>query len=160
MSATARALALLAVVSGMLGGCASPQGGSAPELTGVSGVAAFLDGYLRAIEGRDEVSIRNSYDASGRFAWLEDGKLRYRSVDEVLAGLRSIPAGTPIRTTLTNLVVVPLGGNGAHARASFATTIGTGPTAFSFGGAITFALERQHGTWRIVVGHTSSPARR
>lgn len=43
---------------------------------------------------------------------------------------------------------------------TYATTIGTAPSGFSFGGAITFVLERQDGGWKIVAGHTSSPARR
>jgi hypothetical protein len=126
----------------------------------LTAVPVFLSRYLKAIEARDESTIRDSYSASERFAWIEDGKVRYRNADEVLAGLKSIPATTPIRTTLTDLVVVPLGSNAAHARATFATTMGTPPSTFSFGGAITFALEFQGGSWRIVAGHTSSPSRR
>lgn len=142
-------------------GCAAPrQRFGSPAVVDVSSVSSFLSGYLRAVEARDERAIRDSYVDSDRFAWVEDGRVRYRSADEVLAGLKAIPAATPIRTTLTDLVVVPLGGGAAHARATFATTIGIAPSAFTFGGAITFALEQQGGRWRIVAGHTSSPGRR
>jgi hypothetical protein len=145
----------------ILAGCAAPQQ-RAPEPAAVdtSTVSAFLTEYIKAVEARDENAIRDAYATSDRFAWLEDGKVRYRSADEVLAGLRSIPAATPIRTTLTDLVVVPVGVNAAHARATFTTTIGAPPSAFTIGGAITFVLESHTGTWKIVAGHTSSPSRR
>jgi ketosteroid isomerase-like protein len=142
------------------GGCTSLQPRSPQTAADVSAVEAFLTSYLRAIETRDEGAIRASYIAGDRFAWLEDGKVRYRSADEVLAGLRAIPASSPIRTAFTDLSVVPLGTNAAHARATFSTTIGTPPSAFTFGGAITFALEQEGGSWKIVAGHTSSPSRR
>ena len=152
---------VLAVFVVALTGCAvSQHTSSGPGAVDVSAVPAFLAQYLKAVEARDEITIRDSYASSDRFAWLEDGKVRYRSADEVLAGLKSIPAATPIRTTLTDLVVVPVGSNAAHARASFSTTMGTPPSAFTFGGAITFVLEYHAGAWKIVAGHTSSPSRR
>lgn len=153
-------IALLSLLAAVLVGCASPPRPATVEANDVSTVPAFLTGYLKAIETRDEAAIRSAYVSGDRLAWLEDGKLRYRSADEVLAGLKSIPVASPIRTTLTDLVVVPLGSGAAHARASFATTIGAPPGAFTFGGAVTFALERQGGAWKIVAGHTSSPGRR
>lgn len=151
---------VLAVLVAAVAGCAAPSHPAALESAGVSAVPAFLSAYLKAIEARDEAAIRNAYVAGDRLAWIEDGKVRYRSADEVIASLRLIPASTPIRTTFSDLVVVPVGSDGAHARATFATTLGTPPSAFSFGGAITFTLERQGGAWRIVAGHTSSPSRR
>jgi hypothetical protein len=123
-------------------------------------VAAFLEQYLAAISSRDAEKLRNAYVADDRFAWIEDGKVRYRQVDEVLASLAAFPAGSPIRTELTDLTVVPAGGSAAHAWASFKTTVGEGSRAFSFGGAISFALERTGNSWKIVGGHTSSPSRR
>lgn len=156
-----RTIPTLAVLAVTLAGCAAPRLQTpGPVAADVSTVPAFLTRYLKAVEARDEITIRDSYVTGDRFAWLEDGKVRYRNADEVLAGLKSIPATTPIRTTLTDLVVVPIGANAAHARATFATTIGTPPSAFTFGGAITFALESHAGAWKIVAGHTSSPSRR
>ena len=35
-------------------------------------------------------------------AWIEDGKVSYRSADAVIAGLAAFPAGTAIRTELTD----------------------------------------------------------
>lgn len=123
-------------------------------------VTSFLDRYLAAISARDKAAIKAAYTADDRLAWLEDGKVRYRRADDVLAGLDSLPASTQIVTKLSDLSVVQVGAQGAHAWASFQTTIGDGPRAFTFGGAISFVLEREKGSWRIVGGHTSSPTRR
>lgn len=123
-------------------------------------VAAFLDGYLAAIGARDAAKIRNAYIDDDRFVWIEDGKVRYRRVEDVLSSLASLPADSPIRTELTELSVVPIGQEAAHAWASFKTTVGEGPQGFSFGGAISFVLERDGSSWRVVSGHTSSPSRR
>jgi len=123
-------------------------------------VATFLEGYLAAIGARDAAKIREAYVADDRFVWIEDGKVRYRRVEEVLSSLASFPADSPIRTELADLTVVPVGPSAAHAWASFKTTVGEGSKAFTFGGAISFVLERDGDRWRVVSGHTSSPSRR
>ena len=120
-------------------------------------VSALVEGYLQAIAARDTAEIRRSYVNDDRFVWIEDGQVRYRNVDQVIAGFASIPAASPIRTELTDLTIVWLGSSGAHAWATFKTSIGTGPRAFSFGGAISILAEHVDGTWKIVGGHTSSP---
>lgn len=123
-------------------------------------VTAFLNGYLGAIGARDAAKIREAYIADDRFVWIEDGKVRYRRVEDVLSSLASFPADNPIRTELADLSVVPVGPGAAHAWASFKTTVGEGSKAFTFGGAISFVLERDGSRWRVVSGHTSSPSRR
>ena len=157
MTKTAVSLALLAAT---LLGCATPNQDRTGSADTAAEVAAFLSRYLKAIDSRDETTLRDSYVAGDRFAWIEDGKLRYRSADEVVAGLKTLPASTPIRTELKDLVVVPVGTNGAHARAGFTTVIGSPPSGFMFGGVISLVLERQGNAWRLVAGHTSSPSRR
>jgi ketosteroid isomerase-like protein len=123
-------------------------------------VSAFLTGYLEAIEARDAARIREAYVADERFAWIEDGKVRYRRVEDVLSSLATFPVDSPIRTELTELSVVSVGPVAAHAWALFKTTVGEGAKAFAFGGAISFVLERDGKRWRIVSGHSSSPSRR
>ena len=63
-------------------------------------VAAFLNAYLAAVGSRDTTKIGNSYVSDERFVWIENGKVRYRKVDEVLASLATFPAGSAIRTEL------------------------------------------------------------
>lgn len=48
-------------------------------------VGKFLDSYRLAIEARDSPRLRTMYVDDGRFEWIEDGEIRYRSPDEVLA---------------------------------------------------------------------------
>jgi len=139
--------------------CTSPDPSSSSGVDPANEVASFLNEYLAAIDARDS-DIGRAYVDDGRFVWIEDGEVRYRSADEILASLGSFPASSAIRTELSDLVVVPLGGAGAHAWATFSTTVGTGPGRFSFGGAISFVLERENGSWKLVGGHTSSPTGR
>lgn len=142
-------------------GCAPLRQTAAPApVVSKDEVSAFLTNYLAAIGSRNATSIRAALVTGDRLAWIEDGKVSYRSADAVIAGLAAFPAGTAIRTELTDLDVVPVGQSGAHAWATFRTTVGEGAAAFSFGGAISFMLERDSDSWRIVGGHTSSPRRR
>ena len=125
-----------------------------------SEVRSVLDRYLRAVESRDSAAIRRLYVADGRFVWIEDGMARYRSADEVLESLAAFPEGMAMSTTLANTVVVPVGADGAHAHTEFTTEMGEGASGFSFGGAMSFFLERGPEGWRIVGGHVSSPRER
>lgn len=138
------------------GACSSPDPNSAAAFAPESEVAAFLTDYLSAIDARDPVALRRAYVEDGRFVWMEDGAVRYRSAADILASLSSFPSDSSIRTELQDLVVVPVGGAGAHAWARFSTTVGSGPGEFSFGGAISFVLEHGDGSWKLVGGHTST----
>lgn len=144
----------------LLVACAPLQQASPTSPRPSEEVAAFLTDYLTAIAARDATKIRAAYVSDDRFVWIEDGKVRYRKVDEVLSSLAMFPAGSAIRTELKDLTVVPVSQSAAHAWATFRTTVGDGLSGFAFGGAISFTLERQSGSWRIVGGHTSSPSRR
>jgi ketosteroid isomerase-like protein len=120
-------------------------------------VVSFLASYRTAIETRDSVSLRTMYVDDGRFAWIEDGDVRYRSADEVLAGLANLPSETVIRTEYGQQQVAEVGDAGALVSAVFRTEIGEGPSAFEFEGMLTVVLERGPTGWKIVGGVTSSP---
>ena len=120
-------------------------------------VETFLQQYMDAAASGDADAIRDTLVDDGRFAWVEDGAVRYRSAEEVLKGLASLPPNAEITTELKDLEVVAAGTSGAHAWGTFTTTLGSGEQAFSFGGAISFVLERTEDGWKLVGGHTSSP---
>lgn len=142
------------------GACSSPDPSSAAGFDPESEVAAFLNEYLAAIDARDTDTLGRAYVEDGRFVWIEDGAVRYRSAADILTSLSSFPTDSSIRTELLDLVVVPVGGAGAHAWARFSTTVGSGSGGFSFGGAISFVLEQKDGSWKLVGGHTSAPTGR
>lgn len=135
---------------------AGERGASTPEGLQAD-VRNFLDDYMEAIGARDSVRVRAALVDDGRFAWIEDGEVRYRSADELLAGLAQLLPGSAIETELMDVTVVPFGDDGAHAWATHRTTFGEGADAFSFGGAISFVLERSGDSWVVLGGHTSSP---
>ena len=156
----ARPTALWVALSALLVGCGGGAATTDEPLDdqAVSAeVEAVLETYLAAVSERDTATIRSLYLDDGRFVWMESGAVQYRSADQVLEGLSAFPEGTPIETSVQDLKIVPVGGSGAHAWAAFSTTIGTGDQSFTFGGMMSFVLERSDGVWRIVGGHTSSP---
>ncbi len=119
-------------------------------------VASFLDSYLLALETRDVALIQTLYVDDGRFEWIEDGEIRYRSSDDILAGLAALPSDAAIRTEYDGRRITPVGKAGARISTRFRTVIGEGPTAFEFGGMMTMVLEKGPTGWRVVGGHTSS----
>ncbi len=153
-------VALCSIALGCGGTVETSRPPSAADLS--AEIEVFLEAYMDAIGARDTAALRGQFVHSTRYLWAEDGAIRYRSVDEMLAGLGAFPVDTPIETDLSQLHVAAVGADGAHAAASFETRIGEGRGGFTFSGLITFVLERRDETWRIVGGHVSSaaPARR
>ena len=141
---------------GVLGCGGIEKAGRSPSDDFEDAVAGFLDSFLLAIETRDAAVLKAMYVADGRFAWIEDGEIRYRSPDDVLAGLASLPADAAIRTEYDGREITPVGDAGARVSMRFRTVIGEGPSAFAFGGMMTMVLENGPSGWRIVGGHTSS----
>lgn len=120
-------------------------------------IPAVVERYLTAVAERDTAELRNLLATDGRLAWLENGAVAYRTPDDLIVGLAAFPPETPIRTELGELSVVGVGDRSAHAWATFATTIGEGQDAFSFGGMLSFVWEHTGGEWLLVGGHASSP---
>ncbi len=119
-------------------------------------VSSFLEAYQLAIDSRDIDVLRPLYVDDGRFEWVEDGLVRYRSADDVLAGLAGLPSDATVRTEYEGRTITSVGDAGATVSTSFRTVIGEGPSAFEFGGMMTTVLEKDQTGWRIISGHTSS----
>jgi len=119
-------------------------------------LSEFLATYLTVLENRDLDRLTDLYAPAGRFHWIEDGQLRYRSADEVARGLESLPPDATLRTEFSEQIITALGDRGAVASMRFETVVGDGPGAFAFGGMMSIALEREGDGWKIVAGHTSS----
>ena len=118
-------------------------------------------GALEVIESNDTEAIRGLYVADERFAWFTDGVKKYTSADDVIAGLASMQ-GMKFSTEVSDVEVVPLTPDLAHARTVFRTKILQGETVvYEFSGVITWLLEEvQAGEWRVLTGHTSTPKER
>ncbi len=144
------------VVMGVLA-CGSTEAADAPRSDSIDDeVASFLESYHAAIESRDIAVLQTLYVDDGRFQWIEDGKIRYRSFDEISEGLASLPSDFVIHTEYDDREIVAVGDAGARVSMRFRTVIGDGPSAFEFGGMMTIVLESDSTGWRIVGGHTSS----
>lgn len=123
-------------------------------------VGAFLLRYVEATAEGDEDALRAMFAADDRFVWIEDGAVRYRSPDDVLQGLSAFPPESPVRTVLGEVDVAVLAGGAVHAWTPFSTTVGEEGNAFTFHGMLSFSLEPDGDSWRIVGGHTSTERER
>ncbi len=149
----------LCVVVGIFG-CRGIENAGQPLVDDMEDeVASFLDIYLLALETRDVALIPTLYVDDGRFEWIEDGEIRYRSSDDILAGLAALPSDAAIRTEYDGREITRVGNAGARVSTRFRTVIGEGPTAFEFAGMMTMVLENGPTGWRVVGGHTSSARR-
>jgi len=119
-------------------------------------VAGFIELYQSAIEARDVDVLGALYADDGRFEWVEDGAVRYRSPEDVLAGLAGLPSGSAIHTEYERRSIIPVGDIGARVSTRFRTVVGEGESAFEFGGMMTMVLEKGPAGWRLLGGHTSS----
>ena len=144
------------ILLGILG-CGDIDEASQPPSEGVENeVERFLESYRLAVETRDGPLLRTLYVDDGRFEWIEDGAVRYRSPDEVLAALATIPSAAVMRTEYHGVEVAPVGDAGARVTFRFQTVFGEGSSVFEFGGMSSIVLEEGPTGWRIVGGHTSS----
>ena len=145
------------VLLGVLGCGGIEEAGQPLSDTIEDEVASFLESYLLALETRNVDLLQTMYADDGRFEWIEDGEIRYRSPDDVLAALAELPSDASIRTEYDGREITPVGDAGARVSTQFRTVLGEGPSAFEWGGMMTMVLEKGPTGWRIVGGHTSSP---
>jgi ketosteroid isomerase-like protein len=120
-------------------------------------IERFLNSYFEAFGSRDTVRLREMFTDDDRFFWIDDGSVRYRSVDAVFEAIAGFRPDFDIQTELGNVGVAPLGDGTVYAFTEFQSRGGTPEFQFQFGGVMTFALERDGDTWRIVGGHSSTP---
>lgn len=121
-------------------------------------VGAFLATWAEGTRegGWDRVVDRYADDPS--FRWVEDGRVRYRSVEEVRAGFEDVRAAfSDARTEFTEPSIAPLAPGLAHVVTRFRTTLTReeGPEV-QFGGAMTMTVRHTGDGWKVLRGHMSS----
>ncbi len=132
-----------------------PPSESVTDVVGAE-VETFLDSYRLAMETRDTTRLRAFYVDDGRFEWIEDGEVRYRSPEEIFDALAALPANGMIRTEYLDTQISTFGDAGARVSGGFHTVFGEGDSAFEFGGMMSLVLEEGPTGWQIVGGHTST----
>lgn len=124
-------------------------------------VRATLDSYNRHYTAREWDSVIRFYADDARFAWVEDGVVRYRSTAEIRQALESLPPSMRVETTYGDMDISVLSADVATVVTAFETRfVDAAGAEFGFGGMITMTLVREQNGWRIFGGHTSSAKRR
>lgn len=149
-------LACVLALSLAAGGCSTAPVATASNSGVHAETLAFLDRWNAALAAQDRAAIRAAYTSSDQFQWFEDGKLRYKSADEVMAALNQFPPGTKLRTALSNVTTRALSDRLVHASADFQTQVTMPNGTFEFGGVFTMVLERTENGFVFINGHTST----
>lgn len=163
MRSLAAVLALAVVASGCAPGGQAPLSESRSAAIEDS-VADFLATWAGGTRegGWDRLLDRYADDPS--FRWVEDGRVRYRSVEEVRAGFDDVRAAfADARTEFVEPSIAPLAPGLAHVVTRFRTTLTRGDGSEArFGGAMTMTVSHTTDGWKVLRGHTSSerPRRR
>jgi hypothetical protein len=167
MISTALALSLLLGSGAATAGGSAVNGASAQAMTEDQaaairrGVQATLDAYREhAAAGRWEELMR-LYADEPRFRWVASGIVEARSVEQIRKYFAGLPPGTRVENTYQGTEITPLAPGVAMVTTLFQTRLvdpqGGG---FAFSGALTMTLIERPDGWKILNGHSSSPARR
>jgi ketosteroid isomerase-like protein len=112
--------------------------------------------YGRRINAGDFEGAQRFYADDPRFAWVEDGRIRYTSRQQVMEGFGQLRQAGPVRVELGPPAITVLAPDVALLFATHKTTIGDSGKGFSFAGAMTITLVRTNQGWQFLSGHTSS----
>jgi len=190
---------LIAVALGMAGGCEGPSAesvGNGP--VGAAGstayprslaeahaaamrdsVRAFLDSWSEGTDPGAWEQMLTWYADDPDFVWMEDGQVRYRSVDAIREGLDGLAGAFSRATTeFSDLSITPLAPGLANVVTRFHTTLHPAGTAGSedsvdtaapaaggppgpsrvveYGGGMTLTVVHGANGWKVLHGHTSS----
>lgn len=135
-------------------GCASAAGAD----TDVEAeIRAWLDGYSAAVAAGDWERVGGFYDDDPEFLVLEDGRVRYRSAEEVRASLRSMVAAfQDVSTSFAGVDVLALGPDRAHVATIVHQRFVGERGAVEFEAALSLLLVRTDTGWKILRAHTST----
>lgn len=125
-------------------------------------VATFLATWAEGTqEGRwDRLVDRYADDPS--FVWVEDGRVRYRSLEGIRAGFDDLRASfSDARTEFVEPSITSLAPGLVHVVTQFRTTLTRedGPEV-QFGGAMTMTVSQTGDGWKVLQGHMSSERQR
>lgn len=146
-----------------LAGCTAPGGALTPAHAAAiqDSVQGVLEVYRARTDSSDWEGLLAFYADNPEFRWVENGAVYARSKADVRRALTALPPSMRVRTTYSGTEILPLAPGLATVITSFRTEMADSTGAgFSFGGAITMTMQHQGPTWRILLGHTSSPVPR
>lgn len=147
------------VITTLVIGCARqearPSNANAAEVD--RDVTDLLNRWNGAFDARDLEGVRSVLADHDRFVWLEDGEPRYRSVDEIVRALESLPSELVFTNTLRDIRIVPISEDAAWAQLATSTKIErTGQVVSEFTAVVLMIARRDAGGWRIHAAHSST----
>ena len=159
-----RRLFLTPVLAGLLlvtASCTNPFAPSTPgseSATVAPEVKASLEQYAAKVNAHDAAGAGEFYADDQGFHWVEGGRTVYQNRGEAITGLTNFLAGFPeSRFEVYDVKVVMLDEESAVVTTKFSQTVAAnGQASLKFEGAMTLAMAKRAGTWKIVAGHKSA----
>lgn len=125
-------------------------------------VEARLDEFKEALNNGDIAVLPDFYSKKERFYWVEDGQITYpdhATLAASLEGLFNSLESTEMRVLERRVTV--LAHNKANIYSEYEQDLKMkSGYAFSINGAMTALMEKEEGTWRYVIGHSSTKKQR
>ena len=127
-----------------------------PAAAAADGVKQVFAEFRARLDAGDYTGAAAHYADDPRFAWVEDGQIRYRSRTEVARAFEQLRGMGPVRYAYGEPAVAVLTRDVALLTVPFETTVGEGAQAYAFGGTMTVTMLRTAAGWQFLLGHSSS----
>lgn len=123
-----------------------------------SEVRSAVENYAAKFNAHDAAGAAAIYADDPAFHWVESGRLSYATRDAAVKGLSDFLSGFPeSRLEFHNIRVDAVGDGTAVATVDFRQTVAAnGQTALAFEGIMTLTMIKRDGTWKVIVGHSST----
>lgn len=107
-------------------------------------------------------SLKDFYSSDERFYWVEDGKVQYPNTEVLMTSLGGLVAMVSTSDmVILNRSIHVMNASSAMVFLEYeqAMTMASGG-GFSINGAMTVLLQKEEGTWRFLIGHSSTKKQR
>lgn len=150
--------ALLIFMMPIVAGCGLSAAEQSVSEAAEAEVLALLAAYSAAVEEGRWEDVAGLYSDQPGFEWAEDGRIAYRSLEELRSGFEEVASQfSGAETEFTDVVVDLLAPATAHVRATvsqrFFRADGSG---FDFTVIFTAVVVERGGAWKFLKGHTST----
>lgn len=121
-------------------------------------VQAVFEQYIAQLNEQDLSNLERFFSEDARFYWVEDGQIQYPSREALIASLGNfLPTleGLDLQISRSKIDILDPETALLYAEYQQVTRLQNG-TRMDWQGAFSILLRRESGTWRFLIGHSST----
>jgi ketosteroid isomerase-like protein len=121
-------------------------------------VSERLEGFVAALNAGNTKELLDYYSRSPRFYWVEDGQVTYPDYATLAGSLEGLYASLQsAEMSVLERRIDVLDAQSAMIYTEYEQDLTMkGGYGFSINGAMTVLMEKEEGTWRYIIGHSST----